>query len=601
MTEKQPRLEEKTFTGDFSGRTVWRIIKQTRPHLGLLAGFLIFILLTAFLDSYSTYLSAGLIDEGIMARNPEALRRYSLMIALTFVINSGSLFLFILFAGKLGELVQHDLREKLFNHLQELSFAFFDKVSSGWLLSRITSDSRRIAELASWMILDSVWGLFNILVALIFMARINLKLALMMAVVLPLLFLTALRFKKRIIGEYRKVRSINSRITAAYSESINGVKVIKALAKEKANLSGFGRLTDEMYHASYRAAWLSAIFIPVVQLIISFGVGGLLLFGGWQIELGTLTIGGLRAFIGYMTFMLWRIQDIARVLSEMQQSIAGAERVFSLLDTPSDIPDGPDAVGEVKLKGRVEFDQVSFHYVPGSPVLKNFCLTVEPGQTIALVGPTGGGKTTIASLLSRYYEPVSGRILMDGRDYREYTQRGLQSRIGVVLQKPHLFSGSVRDNILYGRPDASEEELLQASRLAHAHQVIEKLPRRYEEEVGEEGTLLSMGQRQLISLARALLSNPDILVMDEATSSVDTLTEREIQKGLEGLMKGRTSFIIAHRLSTIREADRILVVNQGVVEEAGTHQELLRRKGEYYRLYTSQFRREKVAAVAVRC
>jgi ATP-binding cassette, subfamily B, bacterial len=599
MTEKQSRLEEKTFTGDFNGRTVWRIVKQTRPHLGLLAGFLIFILLTAFLDSFSTYLSAGLIDEGIMARNPEALRRYSLMIALTFVINAGSLFIFILSAGKLGELVQHDLREKLFNHLQELSFAFFDKVSSGWLLSRITSDSRRIAELASWMILDTVWGVFNILVALVFMSQINLKLALMMALVLPLLFFTAVRFKKRIIGEYRKVRSINSKITAAYSESINGVKVIKALAKEKANLSGFGRLTDEMYHASYRAAWLSAIFIPVVQLIISFGVGGILLFGGWQIELGTMTIGGLRAFIGYMTFMLWPIQELARVFSEMQQSIAGAERVFSLLDTPSDIPDGPGAVETVKLEGRVEFDQVSFHYVPGSPVLKDFSLTVEPGQTIALVGPTGGGKTTIASLLSRYYEPVSGRILMDGRDYREYTQRGLQSRIGVVLQKPHLFSGSVRDNILYGRPDATEEEMIQASRLAHAHQVIEKLPHRYDEEVGEEGTLLSMGQRQLISLARALLSNPDILVMDEATSSVDTLTEKEIQKGLEELLKGRTSFIIAHRLSTIREADRILVINAGTVEEAGTHQELLREKGEYYRLYTSQFRRERGAAVGV--
>lgn len=507
-----------------------------------------------------------------------------------------AIFFFILFAGRLGERVQHDLREKLFNHLQELSFSFFDRISSGWLLSRITSDSRRIAELASWMLLDFVWGVFNMAVALVFMARINGGLALIMAFILPLLVVASVKFKGRIIGEYRKVRSINSKITAAYSETITGVKVIKGLAKEKANLNEFGNLTDEMFHASFRAAWLSAIFLPVVQLIISFAVGAILLFGGWQIELGGLTIGGLRAFIGYITFMLWPIQDLARVFSEMQQSIAGAERVFSLLDTPSAIRDDPEAEDLVSLDGQVVFEGVDFHYIPDAPVLKNFSLTVEPGQTIALVGPTGGGKTTIASLLSRYYEPVDGRILMNGRDYRNFTQKGLQSRIGVVLQKPHLFSGTVRENILYGRPDASEEALLRASSLAHAHGMIENLPHGYEEEVGEEGGLLSMGQRQLISLARAILADPDILVMDEATSSVDTMTEKEIQKGLEELLKGRTSFIIAHRLSTIREADRILVIRNGEIAEEGSHRELLRLGGEYFSLYTSQFRRERSAA-----
>lgn len=599
MTDQPKRLEEQTFSGNFNGKIVWRILKETKPHWPLLVGFIVFIAATAFFDSFSTYLTKGLIDEGIMGRNPEELKKYCTYIAWIFVANSIAIFLFIYFAGKLGELVQHDLRKKLFNHLQELSFSFFDRSSSGWLLSRITSDSRKIAELASWMFLDLVWGVTNILVALVFMAMINVKLAILMVFILPLLILAAIKFKGRIIGEYRKVRSINSKITAAYSESISGVKVIKALAKEKANLGQFGNLTNEMFHASFRAAWLSAIFLPVVQLIISFAVGAILLFGGWEIEMGNLTIGGLRAFVGYLTFMLWPIQDLARVFSEMQQSIAGAERVFSLLDTNSAIQDKDGANDDVTLKGQVSFKNVNFHYVEGSPVLKDFNLEVEPGQTIALVGPTGGGKTTIASLLSRYYEPVSGNILMDGVNYQDYTQTGLQARIGVVLQKPHLFSGPVRDNILYGRPDATEEEMVEASKMAHAHDMIENLPGAYGEEVGEEGGLLSMGQRQLISLARAILANPDILVMDEATSSVDTLTEKEIQKGLEELLKGRTSFIIAHRLSTIREADKIMVIRDGGIAESGNHQELLRMRGEYYQLYTSQFRKEKRSSAEI--
>ena len=595
MTEEKQRLEEQTFTGEFNGKIILRILAQTKPHWPLLVGFLICILFTAFFDALSTYLTKGLIDDGILAGNREVLKRQCLYIAVIFAANSVSIFLFILFAGRLGERVQHDLRRNLFNHLQDLSFAFFDRISTGWLLSRIISDSRNIAELASWMFLDALWGICNILMALLFMARINGGLALIMVFFLPLLAVASIKFKGYIIGAYRKVRSINSKITAAYSESISGVKVIKGLAKEGASLHKFNHLTSEMFHVSFRAAWLSALFLPVVQLITSFAVGVILLFGGWQIELGGMTIGGLKACIGFIVFMIWPIEDLARVFSEMQQSIAGAERVFSLLDTSSAIQDAPDAQERVRLDGRVVFDNVDFHYVSDAPVLKGFNLTVEPGQTIALVGPTGGGKTTIASLLSRYYEPISGRILMNGRDYRGYTQKGLQSRIGVILQKPHLFSGTVRENILYGRPDAAEEDLLRASRLAHAHGMIERLPKGYEEEVGEEGGLLSMGQRQLISLSRAILADPDILVMDEATSSVDTLTEKEIQKGLEELLKGRTSFIIAHRLSTIREANRILVIRDGGIAEAGSHRELLRLKKEYYRIYTSQFLREKSA------
>ena len=593
MSDKQKEtLESRTYSGAFKGQTLKRILAETGAHKRLLIGFLFFIILTAFIDSLSTYLTRFLIDDGILGRNTDALWRFSIYQILCFVVNGGSIFGFIYCADRMGQHIQFDLREKLFNHLQELSFAFFDRNSSGWLLSRMTSDIRRISELTSWMLVDSVWGVSNILISLVFMFFIHWKLALMMMVILPLLSVAAVKFKSHIIREYRKVRSINSKITSAYSESINGVRVVKALAREKRNLHQFGGLSGDMYMASYRAGWLSSLFLPVVQLITSFAVGVVILYGGWEIELGGMTVGGLRAFIGYITFMLWPIQEMSRVFSEMQQAIASAERVFALMDLDADISDLPGALESPRFEGHVEIRNVDFHYVADDPVLKNFSLTVKRGETLAIVGPTGGGKTTLASLISRYYEPVKGQILLDGQDYREFTQKGLQSRIAVVLQTPHLFSGTVRENILYGGPHASEADMLKASKMACAHDMIMRLPDGYDELVGEEGTLLSVGQKQLISLARTILGNPDIIIMDEATSSIDTKTEQDIQKGMETLLKGRTSFIIAHRLSTIRSADRIIVIEDGKIREEGNHRELLRLGGHYFQLYTNQFRKD---------
>jgi len=590
-------LEHRSFSGALDGRTLARILSQTRPHRKLFIAFLVFILMTAFIDSLATYLTRFIIDDGILAGDREALWRYTWYHIICFLVNSVSIFGFIYCADRMGQQLQYDLREKLFNHLQELSFSFFDRTSGGWLLSRITSDTRRIAELASWMLVDSVWGTFNILVSLVFMAFINWKLALMMLVILPLLAVAAVKFKSHIIREYRKVRSIISRITTAYNESINGVRVVKALTREEVNLRQFGGLSGEMFKASFRAGWLSSLFLPIVQLITSFAVGIVILYGGWQIDLGGMTIGGLRAFIGYITFMLWPIQEMARVFSEMQQAIASAERVFALMDTRPDIRDEEEALEQAAFRGEVEFRDVSFHYKEDDPVLTNFSLSVQAGETVAIVGPTGGGKTTLVSLISRYYEPVEGEVLLDGTDYRRYSQKALQSRIGVVLQKPHLFSGTIRDNILYGRPDAAEQEMLQAARTACADEMIRRLPGGYDEPVGEEGTLLSVGQKQLISLARTLLADPDIIIMDEATSSIDTRTEQDIQTGMEHLLKNRTSFIIAHRLSTIRNADRILVIQDGRIREEGTHRSLLRERGHYYGLYTSQFRKDHSSAL----
>jgi len=410
--------------------------------------------------------------------------------------------------------------------------------------------------------------------------------------VIPVLVVVAAQFKKKIIVEFRKVRKINSKITGAYNENITGVRVVKALCREEENLREFGELSGEMYRASYRASWLSALFLPTVQFISAVAVGGIVWYGGLQTQLGGMTIGGIQAFISYVTFMLWPIQDLARVYAEMQHAVASAERVFSLIDAVPEVTDQPGAVDPGTIRGDIKFDGVDFWYGSDKPVLIDFNLEVKRGETIALVGPTGGGKTTIVNLLSRFYEPRRGTIRIGGQDYKELSLHAIQSRIGVVLQTPHLFSGTIRENLRYGRLDATDEEIERAAKLAGAHDFIVTLEKGYDDQVGEGGNLLSVGQKQLVSLARAVLAQPEIFIMDEATSSVDTLTEDLIQKGMEKLMQDCTSFIIAHRLSTIKRADRILVIEDGRIAEIGTHAELLRARGHYYRLYTQQFRRE---------
>jgi ATP-binding cassette subfamily B protein len=368
--------------------------------------------------------------------------------------------------------------------------------------------------------------------------------------------------------------------------------VVKALCRENENLREFSALSDSMYRASYRAAWLSALFLPLVQLVTSMALASIIGYSGRQINWGGMTVGSIQAFVAYLTFIIWPIQDLARVYAELQHAVACAERIFSLLDTEPDVADRPGAIDPGTITGDISFEHVCFDYEPDTPVLADFNLHVKRGETIALVGPTGGGKSTIVNLLCRFYEPCDGLIRIEGRDYTDLSLFAIQSRLGVVLQTPHLFAGSIRDNIHYGRLHATKAEIEQAAKAAGAHDFIVKLEEGYDSEVGEGGMLLSVGQKQLISLARALLAEPEIFVMDEATSSVDTETEALIQKGMDALMEGRTSFVIAHRLSTIKRADRILFIDGGRIVEMGSHAELLRAKGRYYRLYVQQFREE---------
>ncbi len=590
-------FEEEEFDTQFNGKTLRRILGLTQTHWPFLVGFVVLIAGAAFLDSYFTYLSKLLIDDGIVARDRAALTRILTIYGSLILVQAAMVFGFIYFTGILGERIRYDLRKQLFAHLQRLSLSYYNRTPVGWIMSRVTSDSDKLAELVTWGILDSAWGLFNIVTAVFFMVFIDWKLALIVSVVIPAIVVVAIQFKQKIIVEYRQVRKINSKITGSYNETITGVRVIKSLGREEENLRGFGGLTGEMYRAGYRAAWFSALFLPTVQSISALAVGAVLWYSGWQVDrinvLGSaLTIGGIQAFITYVSFMLWPIQEMARVYAEMQQAIAAGERIFSLLEAEPEIQDRADAADPGTLRGDIEFDHVTFYYEADSPVLTDFNLEVKQGETIALVGPTGGGKSTIVNLICRFFEPKEGVIRIGGMDYTHMTQHAIQSRVGIVLQTPHLFSGTVRENLRYGRLEASDEEVEEAARIVGAEEFISSLQKGYDEPVGEGGSLLSVGQKQLISLARAVLADPDVFIMDEATSSVDTLTEVLIQQGMEVLMEGRTSFVIAHRLSTIRNADRILVIEDGKIAEMGSHSELLRAQGHYYRLYTQQFRRE---------
>ncbi len=606
MSEELIELEEEEYTSPLTAPIFRRIVGLMRPHWRWVVGFLVTIALTSVIDSSLTYINKLIIDQGITPKDVSALWRLAMIYGTFMLLQSGFVFGFIYLAGVLGERVQYDLRKSMFTHLQDLSLSYYSQNAVGRLMARVTSDSGRVSDLITWGVLDVTWAVMNITTSTVFMLIINWRLALIVFAAIPLLVLVAIWFRKLILVEFRKSRRANSKITGAYNENISGVRVVKALGREDENLDEFQELTDSMYHASYRAAWLSALFLPTVQIIAAVTLGLIVWYGGLQAQgglavagtktVGLITIGGIQAFVSYLTFMLWPVQDIARVYAEMQHAIASAERIFKLVDTPPEVRDRPGAIPAETLLGEIAFEHVDFYYEDRKPVLNDFSLKVKPGEMIALVGPTGGGKSTIVNLLCRFYEPRAGRIRINGRDYTDYTLESIHARIGIVLQTPHLFSGSVRDNIRYGRLEADQAEVEAAAKLAGAHEFIQGLPKGYDENVGEGGNLLSTGQKQLISLARAVLARPELFIMDEATSSVDTLTEALIQRGMEALMQGRTTFIIAHRLSTIRRADRILVIEAGRIAELGTHAELLRARGHYYRLYTQQFKFEKQQA-----
>lgn len=504
---------------------------------------------------------------------------------------AGAVYCFIVFAGRIQEYVMYDLRQQLFEKLQELSFSYYDKAALGWLLSRITSDSNKVTELISWGMIEFIWGTGMIVFSATAMLIFNWKLALIVLVTIPVLMFISIKIRMLILKFSREARRYNSEITASFNENISGIEVNKSLVQEDRVSGEFDKLSEKMRRSSFMADYYMALYNPLVIFGGSVAAALVVYYGGSMvIEFPEeITVGLLAAFFGYATFIYEPILDISRFYAQAQGSISAGERIFSLIDTDATVYDLPGSNEFDKINGDIEFDHVSFYYEEDKPVIKDMNLKIKAGQSIALVGETGGGKSTIINLICRFYEPTGGVLKIDGQDIMKKTIRSLRSQIGVVLQTPHLFSGTIRENVLYGRNDATEAEVIESLRLAGADEFIHRL----DEEVGEGGELLSMGEKQLISFARAILANPRIFIMDEATSSIDTLAEAKIQEGIKKIIEGRTSIIIAHRLSTIKNCDRILVIKRGKIIEDGSHSELMHSKGHYHHLYTRQLRDER--------
>lgn len=605
-------VEEDTF----SPRLDWKLWRQVyahaRPHRHLLRWLAGTAIVLAMLDTSFGLVTRAAIDRVMTSGSAASLTGPAVLYAVLTVLLAVGVWIFIEAAGGLSNHVSHDIRRAGFARLQELEFAYFDRRPVGWLISRLTSDCDKLARIIAWGMLDCVWALCYVFAVAIVLLWLHWKLALVTLSVVPVLLLVSAWFQKHMLLSARETRRFNSLITAAFTEALGGLRTTRSLVRERENLAEFSGLADRMFRASLRNARQSALYVPIVFTFGSIAGGLALWYGGGQYLQERLSLGTLVAFLFYASAFFHPVNAIANALVQMQGAQAAGERVLGLLatepaiqDSPAvrarlaahavvPLPDGMAPDGLPDRIGTVEFRDVSFAYARGARVLEHFNLTVHAGQMIALVGPSGGGKSTIVSLVSRFYEPTAGAILIDGVDYRDRSLAWLQSRLGIVLQQPHLFSGSVRENIRYGRLDATDAEVEKAARLVNADGFIRALDHGYDTDVGEGGGRLSTGQKQLISFARAILANPQIFIMDEATSSIDTETEQLIQAALKTVFRGRLSFVIAHRLSTIRAADQILVIKQGRIEERGTHEELIRARGHYHELYTAQFRREQV-------
>ena len=580
----------------------FKLIKSQKKRFILL---LVINVIIGYIDSIFPLFTKYAIDNFIEKGTIEGLNKFALTFFVVFGFQAVNALIFIALAGKIESYMSYDIRKKGFEKLQILPLSYYDEKAVGWLMARLTSDIGRISETISWGIVDFSWGI-TLMIAIVFsMFRLNVKLALITLSVVPPLAIVSFYFQRKILKSQREVRKINSQITASFNEDIQGAKTTKTLTRENLNLEEFSILTENMKVSSIRTTVISSLYIPIVIMLGSIGTALALNFGGIEVTNLAISYGTLAAFISYSMQFFDPIRSMAVVLTEVQSAQASAERVFSLVNEVPDIIDREDVVNKYgdllnpkkefwpDIKGDVEFRNVSFAYKNGEKVLENFNLKVKAGETIALVGETGSGKSTIVNLLCRFYEPTEGEILIDGINYKELPQNWIHENLGYVLQTPHLFSGTIKDNIRYGNLNATDEDILEASKLVNAHDFIMKMEKGYDTLVAQGGNLLSTGEKQLISFARAIVRKPRLFVLDEATSSIDTETEKIIQNAIEKVLDGRTSFIIAHRLSTIKNADRILVIKDGRIVEEGNHRSLLRKKGYYYRLYTNQFIEEK--------
>lgn len=600
-------LKEKEYTEEKFDLTLWKkiikILMEHKKHVYLLILFNVFI---AMSDVIFPLMNRSAINDFAINKGQDtSLTAFCIFYVIMIIFKSFSLFMFFQFAGHIESDFGKNLRKKCFDRVQQLSFPYFDRTANGWIMARISSDCSRIAETLAWSFVDLFWGIFLIVELTIVMLVIDWKMACAVLVIVPILFVISLYFQKRILRAQRETRKANSFVTAGFSESINGAKTTKTLGVERKNYEEFMTKTHSFKMYSLKAIFLNSIFQPIVFLLAALVIAMLMTIGGQEVLLGAIEFGTLSLFINYADLFFEPLKQIARIMSELQVAQANGERIISLIEEPIEITDREDVIEKYgtllnpktenyeELHGDVDFNHVEFYYNENEPVLTDFDLHVKQGNMIALVGETGSGKSTIVNLLCRFYEPKNGEIWIDGHNVQDRSIGWLHSNIGYVLQSPTLFSGTILDNIRFGRPDATEEEVIEVAKLIHAHDFIMKTEKGYHSQVGEGGDLLSTGEKQLISFARALLSNPRIVILDEATSSIDTESEKLIQNAIATLLKDRTSFVVAHRLSTIVDADQILVLDHGKIMEQGTHTELMNLKGMYYELFTSQAIAEK--------
>ncbi|MFL5625048.1 MAG: ABC transporter ATP-binding protein [Ktedonobacteraceae bacterium] len=586
---------------DISGKFDWRLVKQFSPYIlryrtATLASIVLMLLYTVA-NLANPYLIGVAIDRYISQSDLAGLALIGGILILVNIIMWQAQYWQVWTMSWAGQQILYHLSSDMFSHLQKLSLSFYDRTQIGRVMSRLQSDIDVLESMLSSGLLSILGSLVSLIGIVIAMLTLNVPLALLSFTVLPVMMVIAAFWQRHAQRSFRLTRAAISRVNSTLQENISGMRVIQSMAREDRNRAEFEELNAYNRDTNLVASRVAALVLPLVEVVAALAIALTIIFGGVQVSQGHLTVGVLVAFTLYINRFFEPIRELSQQYTQLQRAAVAAERIFQILSVPVEIQDKPGAATLPKIQGNVEFRDVTFGYNPNLPVLRDFDLSITAGQTLAIVGPTGAGKSTIAGLLSRFYDVQQGAVLIDGYDVRDVTQRSLRSQIGVVLQEPFLFTGTIRENIRYGRLTASDEEVVEASRAVGAHDLIMNLPDGYAMPIRERGRNLSVGQRQLISFARALLADPRILILDEATANIDTVTELLVQQGLRRLLHNRTALVIAHRLSTIKGADCIIVLEAGRIAEQGTHAELLQRKGIYSQLYAMGFRHTMSEAV----